>query len=65
MEIKKLTEQFESLVENKQDQVDLDAVYECLDTLNRAEFWVDTEEEAQVLFNAYQLLKKYYEQVWS
>lgn len=65
--IKKLNEQFE-LLEKALDtptEEDLDNIYDCLNTLNRCEWLVETTEEANKIKEVYDLIKKYYDEVWN
>lgn len=66
MEVKDLTEGFNKLLENKNlSESDLNDVYDCIQTLNKAEFWIEDKGESYVIYQAQLILKHYLETVWS
>lgn len=66
MEVKHLTEGFNKLLENKNlSETDLDDVYDCIQTLNKAEFWIEDKDESYIMYQAQLILKHYLETVWS
>lgn len=66
MEVKDLTEGFNKLLENKNlSETDLDDVYNCIETLNKAEFWIEDKDESYIMYQAQLILKHYLETVWS
>ena len=66
MEVKDLTEGFNKLLENKNlSETDLDDVYDCIQTLNKAEFWIEDKDESYIMYQAQLILKHYLETVWS
>lgn len=65
MELKKLVEQLnkiteEEFVSKKPTEEDYDDLYSAKNALNKFEWMVDTQEEADILIKAQELIEKYF-----